>query len=171
MDHKKLDVRKAFTRAEVDREIYVEQPEPNRLPGLMCKKKDKHGRYYVARLHKALEGLKQARGHLFQRLNTDALLKMGFKQLESELTIFVLHCAMGLIVTLVWIDDYAMGVSSDKIFRWFLDEYRKVDGGKQEGPLTVFAGLHMEWGEEHVEIHQTPGIERASGSTSRRRWG
>lgn len=55
-------------------------------------------------------------------------------------------------------------MSSEKIFRWFLDEYRKVDGGKldikEEGPLTVFAGLHMEWGKEHVEIHQTPGIER-----------
>ena len=163
LEHKKLDVPKAFTRAEVDREIYVEQPEPSRLPGLMCKKKDKHGKYFVARLHKALEGLKQA-GHLFQRLNTEALLKMGFRQLESEPTIFVMHCAMGLIATLVWIDDYAMGVSSDKMFRWFVDEYRKVDGGKldikDEGPLTVFAGLHIEWGAEHVEIHQTPGIER-----------
>jgi|Transcript_6737 hypothetical protein len=94
----------------------------------------------------------------------DVVLKIGFKQLKSEPTIFVLHCAMGLIITLVWIDDYAMGVGSEKIFRWFLDEYRKVDGGKldikEEGLLTVFAGLHMEWGKEHVEIHQTPGIER-----------
>ena len=158
---KKTDVPKAFTRAAIDTKMFVEQPESKHLPGLMCPKKDKNGRYYVGLLHKALEGLKQA-GNLFQSLNTDALIKIGFTQLVTEPTLFILHLAAGLILILVWIDDFAIGVSSEQVFKWFVDEYRKLEGLdiKDEGPLTYFAGVEFYFSEGQLEIGQERGIER-----------
>jgi len=157
----KTDVPKAFTRAEIDEEIYVEQPEAKKMPGLLCKQRDKNGNLFVALLHKALEGLKQA-GHLFQKLNTNTLLKLGFKQLVIEPTIFILHRSEGLIALLIWIDDFAIGTSSRKIYTTFIEEYRKIEGMdiKEEGPLTIFAGIQFTWGKDYVELCQSNGIER-----------
>ena len=158
---KKTDVPKAFTRADIDYTVFVEQPEPKRLPGLMCSKKDKHGRYYVALLHKALEGLKQA-GNLFQGLNTATLIKIGFKQFVAEPTIFVLHCSRGIVAIIVWIDDFGIGVSSEGMFMWFVKEYKAQEGMdlRDEGMLTQFAGVEFHWGDDYVELGQGSGIER-----------
>ena len=96
-------------------------------------------------VHKGLEGLKQAGHSSFQQLNTESLLKIGFKQLESEPTIFVLHRSMGMIVALVWIDDYAMGVSSDEIFhtgswantgRWTVADWTSKKKGRSPSSLA-----------------------------------
>ena len=48
------DVQKAFTRADIDRDVYIEMPEWCRIPGKVFK------------LNKALEGHKQS-GHLWQQ--------------------------------------------------------------------------------------------------------
>ena len=158
---KKTDVPKAFTRSAIDATIFVEQPEPKHLPGLMCPKKDKHGRYFVGLLHKALEGLKQA-GNLFQGLNTKTLVKIGFKQFVSEPTIFVYHASRGIVIILVWIDDFAIGVSSELIFKWFVKEYKTQEGMdlREEGPLELFAGVEFHWGDGYLELGQASGIER-----------
>ena len=39
MHGRKFDVPKAFTKADIDSDIWVLQPEERRLPGLLCKKK------------------------------------------------------------------------------------------------------------------------------------
>lgn len=110
---RKTDVPKAFTKADLDMKIYVEQPEEKAHAwDILCPKRDKEGRSYVALLYKALEGLKQS-GHPFQRLNTTVLTgALGFVQLETEPTIFVKHTPAFILILLVWIDDYAIGYSS-----------------------------------------------------------
>lgn len=38
MQGRKIDVPKAFTKADIDSDIWVLQPEEKRLPGLLCQK-------------------------------------------------------------------------------------------------------------------------------------
>ena len=162
MKTRKFDVPKAFTRAALDTRLYVRQPESKRLPGLMCSRKDKHGRYYIGILHKALEGLKQA-GNLFQKLNVDTLVnKLNFKQFESEPCIFILHTSDGLVMLLVWVDDFATGYTSEKVLSKFVRDYKAVEGLdlKDEGVLKHFAGIDITFGDGTLELDQARGIER-----------
>jgi hypothetical protein len=161
LQSRKFDVPKAFTRAELDTKLYVEQPEARLLPGVLCSKKDKNGQYYVALLHKALEGLKQA-GNLFQRLNTTTLVKLGFAQFQSEPTIFVKHTSAGIIMMIIWIDDFAVGYSSATMLWEFFAQYKQIEGMdlKDEGPLKEYAGIQITWGQDDVSISQSNGIER-----------
>ena len=108
---KKADVPKAFTRAKIDVEMYVSQPEEKMLPGLMCSKRDDKGRYYVGRLHRALEGLRQS-GNLFEGLNVSVLTskEIGGVRLETEPTFIVIHKSDGLLLINLWTDDFAMRV-------------------------------------------------------------
>ena len=166
MHGRKFDVPKAFTKADIDSDIWVLQPEERRLPGLLCKKKDARGRPYAGKLHKALEGLKQA-GHLFQTLNTETLSetlvkKLGFRQMESHPTTFVLHTSDGVIMHEVWVDDFATGYTTWKALMRFVESYRAVEGLdlKDEGELTQFAGVQINWIRDGVEIFQRNGIER-----------
>jgi len=87
---------------------------------------------------------------------------MGFKQLIIEPTIFILHRSEGLIALLIWIDDFAIGTSSKKIYTTFIEEYRKEEGMdiKEEGPLTIFAGIQITWGKGFVELCQSNGMNR-----------
>ena len=155
---RKADVPKAFTRATLDCTIYVEQP----VPGILCRKRDKHGNYFVCLLHKALEGLKQA-GHLFQKLNSSTLLKLGFKQMTNEPTVFIKHTAEGLIACLVWIDDFAIGYSSPKMLKDFFSQYKAVEGLdiKDEGPLRVLCGMELDFKPDSLIISQHNQIERS----------
>lgn len=67
---------------------------------------------------------------------------MGFKQLIIEPTIFILHRSEGLIALLIWIDDFAIGTSSKKIY------------------TTIFAGIQITWGKGFVELCQSNGMNR-----------
>ena len=71
----KADAIKAFTLADLDRELYVEQMPGIDIPG-------KPRERFVALLHKALEGLKQA-GFLWQTMHTEFIRKFGFTSWES----------------------------------------------------------------------------------------
>ena len=174
---RRADVSKAFTRATIDTKLYVRQPEPDKCPGLLCKKKDKHGRYYVALLNKALEGLKQS-GFLWQTLNTKILVDMGFTQLDEEPCLFMFHCGIGIIMALVWIDDYALGFSSKERETWFYHEYNLRDPDrslktagpdgtfppmlKNEGLLNKFIGMNIIWNfdKNTVSLSLSNTIER-----------
>ena len=168
------DVSKAYTRAKIDADLFVEQPEPTKSPGLLCKKKDKYGRYYVAKLYKALEGLKQS-GHLWQALNTSILISIGFTQLDEEPTIFMMHTSVGIVMALVWIDDYALGFSSAERESFFYTEYNKRDPDRKEGDSTKappmirneglldkFIGIEItwDWRKHTVSLSLANTIER-----------
>ena len=158
---KKADVPKAFTRAKIDVEMYVSQPEEKMLPGLMCSKRDDKGRYYVGRLHRALEGLRQS-GNLFEGLNVSVLTskEIGGVRLETEPTFIVIHKSDGLLLINLWTDDFAMGVSSESFYQWFMKTYRSLEGLdiKDEGKLEKFAGMQVEFDGDYVRMHQEAGI-------------
>jgi len=156
----KADVIKAFTLAEIDRDLYCEQMPGIDIPG-------KPRSTWVCLLHKALEGLKQS-GFLWQQKHTQFIVDYGFKSSEIDPCIFVRHLAAGIIILLVWVDDLAIAYSSDEMFNEFAAAYKeafpsKVDGGGFDKGATVFTGITVERDRERrrISLHQHNHIERA----------
>ena len=101
----------------------------------------------------SLEGLRQA-SNLFSALNVTTLVeKLEFKRFETESCFFVKHTSKGLIILLVWVDDFAAGVSSLEVWYWFIKSYAECEGMDivDEGALTKFAGVQVEMHPDYVQ--------------------
>ena len=112
----KADVTKAFTLADLDREIYCEQ-----MPGIEVQGKPRNE--WVCLLLKALEGLKQS-GYLWQEKHTSFVIKFGFKQSDIDPCLFIYHVSSGIILVLVWVDDLAIAYSCVKLYELFRAAYK-----------------------------------------------
>jgi Reverse transcriptase (RNA-dependent DNA polymerase) len=91
-----VDVKTAFLYGELDKELFMEQPE-----GL----KKKGQEHKVFRLKRALYGLKQAALQWWQALDK-SMEAMGFKRLKSDSGVFVLmRSERPEIIVIVYVDD------------------------------------------------------------------
>ena len=156
----KADVTKAFTLADLDRELFCEQ-----MPGIEIP--DKPRSDYVCLLLKALEGLKQA-GFLWQAKHTKFIKEYGFKQSDIDPCIFVLHQGSGIMIILVWVDDMSLAYSDKKMFATFKTAYQNAfpskfaDTGFDEDPST-FTGItvHRDRERRRICLEQRGHVERA----------
>ena len=131
-----IDVIKAFTHADIDTEIYCEQPEG--FVQLEKKSKEK----LVCRLKKALEGGRQS-GYLWQTRNSKSLKNFGFKQCVFEPCIFLLRRGESIIIILVWIDDLAIAYRGKALMEEFIQTYAKDTKVKPASELTKFLGMKI----------------------------
>ena len=90
-----FDVATAFLNAEVDKPIFMTQPEGFVVPG-----KEDH----VCKLLKAVYGIKQA-PRLWNQTFVAALLRYGFKALDADMCVFILITANGVSYLFTWVDD------------------------------------------------------------------
>ena len=81
MKLKQLDIKTAYLNADIEEEIFVDQP-----PGFV--KKNANGKSYVCRLKKSLYGLKQSGRNWFNTLR-DFLLSIQFKPSKSDPCLFL----------------------------------------------------------------------------------
>ena len=101
---KHIDVRKAFTQATLDEDVYVEQPHRFAKSGMVCK------------LRMALEGLKQS-GHLWMKTNSDYLTsQLGFKRSPHDPCLFTKGIERGVVILGVYVDDILCLYSSQEMF-------------------------------------------------------
>ena len=96
-----LDVKTAFLYADLDKTIYMKQPE-----GFVCPGKEDH----VCLLLKSLYGLKQATRLWFNTLN-NAMDKFGLKNSSADKCIYVRRTAELTIIAIVHVDDIIIGAS------------------------------------------------------------
>tara|TARA_B110000037_G_C17124042_1_gene507194 strand:+ start:176 stop:5869 length:5694 start_codon:yes stop_codon:yes gene_type:complete len=161
----KSDVTKAFTLNPIDVELHVEQMPGMEIAGSWPGATVKNT---VCLLHKCLEGLKQA-GNIWQTVHSAwldglALVRHRCKLVQSnvEPTLFIGHCALGLIAILVWVDDILIGFSCRSIYDEFVELYKARFPSKHELGCTRFAGLSIDHKPGHsMTIHQRPHIELA----------
>src|SRR5580692_7577955 len=92
-----IDVKTAFLYGELDKELYMEQPEGFKVKGQEHK---------VLRLLHAIYGLKQAALQWWKALDK-SMAKLGFKCLYSDASIFVCFDKAGHIevIAVVYVDD------------------------------------------------------------------
>ena len=163
---KQLDVTKAFTQFEVDRDIYVEQMDgyvqgnflSDGRPNLVCFLEKGKG--------KALEGLCQS-GFLFQKGNIGHLKELGFRQLETEPTIFVGSMKAGHVSIYVHIDDFLTGYANSAAVLEFETRYQRE--GRTPLPLKIspiglYAGVLIKHnhGAGTIHLSQPHILERAA---------
>jgi len=128
-----MDVKTAFLNGELDVEIYMEQPE-----GFIDKRFPDH----VCRLRKGLYGLKQASRIWYFRLDK-ALIKRGFRRIESDHSIYILQRGKEEIYLAVYVDDLLLTAASirtlEEIKRSLEEEFRMTD----LGPAQKYLGLQI----------------------------
>jgi Reverse transcriptase (RNA-dependent DNA polymerase) len=91
----KMDVKNAFLHGELDREIYMDQPqgfESKTHPEFVCK------------LKKALYGLKQAPRAWYGKI-TKFLVRSGYIVATSDSSLFIKDIIGKLAIVLVYVDD------------------------------------------------------------------
>ena len=90
-----LDVRNAYLYSELDKEIYMEQPEGFSVPGKAS---------HVLRLQQALYRLKQAGLAWWQALK-QSMEELGFTSLASDTGVFYYRGEGSFIVMIIYVDD------------------------------------------------------------------
>ena len=99
-------MKNAFLHGDLPEEIYMELP-----PG--CNMQSKGGKH-VCRLKKALSGLKQSLRAWFGRF-TKLMKAFGYKQSNSDHTLFVKHKKGMITCLIVYVDDMiVMGNDSEE---------------------------------------------------------
>ncbi|KAJ8751833.1 hypothetical protein K2173_026028 [Erythroxylum novogranatense] len=144
-DRKVTGVKWVFrTKLNPDGSIYVEQPE-----GFV--EKGAEDKVYL--LRKALYGLKQAPRAWYSRID-DYLISLGFEKSLSELTLYVKHDSIDILIISLYVDDLLItGSNSDWVNKFKL-EMKTVFEMTDIGLMTYFLGMEVEQSQDEVFICQ-----------------
>src|SRR6202034_467602 len=130
-----FDFNSAFLNGELDasEEIYMDQPPGFEVPG---------GKKFVAKLNKAIYGLKQAGRTWYETLRA-ALTDIGFKRAETDHGVFFMHVTNGLVVLAIHVDDCTITGTSQKLLdiskRRINPRYTSTD----LGPIGWLLGIEV----------------------------
>ena len=135
LESDQIDAIKAFTQADLDRDLYCNMPEGFSIPG------------HVLHLHKCLEGVKQG-AHLWYKKNKWAMNKCGLTSDIAEPNLYV-HETLQIIAAVVT-DDVGVGFHHSVRTEYLAirNEYAKLINIDSPGPdltrpLTVFTGCEL----------------------------
>ena len=139
-----LGVKNAFLNGDLEETIYMHQPL-----GFKDETKPDH----VCLLHKALYGLKQAPRAWYQRF-ASFVKRVGFKQSNSDSSLFIHHSSSGTAYLLLYVDDILLTASStklrDSIITFLNAEFAMTDLGK----LHFFLGISIKYNDTGMVLQQ-----------------
>ena len=117
-----MDVSSAYLHAEIDHEIYIDQP-----PGF-----EKGEANNVCKLRTAIYGLKQS-GCMWNNVINDFLTKLGFVRSEIDHCIYFKKSEDNIVYILIWVDDLIIAASDITIMNnvkaQLSSEFKMVDLG------------------------------------------
>jgi hypothetical protein len=137
-----LDVKTAFLNGELEKEVYVAQPE-----GYVQKGKER----MVLKLSKALYGLRQA--PRAWNIKLDKSLKMlGFSKCASESAVYKRGVGASAVILGVYVDDLIVTgenvLEINKFKRQMTSQFEMSDLGL----LSFYLGIEVKQLEDHVTI-------------------
>ncbi|PRQ42655.1 putative RNA-directed DNA polymerase [Rosa chinensis] len=139
------DVKNAFLHGDLEEEVYMDMP-----PGSQCKLSEV-GK--VCRLRKSLYGLKQSPRAWFGRF-TKAMKAFGYRQSNSDHTLFIRHKAGKLTVLIVYVDDMVV-TGDDPVERKALQDYLATEFEMKDlGQLKYFLGIEVARSKEGISLSQ-----------------
>ena len=130
-----MDVKSAYLNAEIDCEIFVEQPEGYEVF-------DKNGDKLYCRLNKSLYGLKQS-GRNWNHLLHSHLVDEGFTQSLSDPCLYTRHDGDVIMIVIVWVDDIIIGCNDDAIRDNFKQRLSQLFKMKDLGEISHFIGIQF----------------------------
>ena len=141
-----MDFKSAYLNAEVDCEIFLEQPK-----GFI--NKNDNNEDLVLKLKKSLYGLKQS-GRMWNNLLHSFLVDLGFLRSEAENCVYV-RCTEGAkIIIIVWVDDLIIAGSNLDAVEQVKEKLKQKFRMKDFKLIEEFLGIQFELGENCVKLHQ-----------------
>ena len=147
-----LDVKSAYLNAEIDHEIYLQQPK-----GFI--KYDEKGNPLVLKLNKSLYGLKQS-GRMWNNLLHNFLTDIDFVQSEADHCVYVCNKNNCKIFLIVWVDDIIIASSSldvtNSVKQMLANRFKMKDFGY----ISYFLGIEFEISKNSMKMHQEKYIQK-----------
>jgi hypothetical protein len=125
-----LDVKTAFLYGDIDREIYMAQPQ-----GYVEKGRE----HLVCHLKRSLYGLKQA-PRIWNQEITNTLKSLGFVQTRSDNGVFILDQQGRFIILGLWVDDIPGFYVREEDRDWLVCSLKEKYEITDEGDLTYILG-------------------------------
>lgn len=128
-----LNIKNAFFNGELKEQVYMTIPpgyETDRTKGKICK------------LKRAIYGLKQSPRAWFSKF-AQVLLQFGFKQAQSDHTLFVLLSGQVLTILIVYVDDIILTGNCVTSISKVKNHLANVFEVKDLGPLRYFLGMEV----------------------------
>jgi hypothetical protein len=125
-----LDVKLAFLNGELEEDIYMQQPPTY-----------EQGSGMVCHLQRALYGLRQAPRAWNLRFRKE-LAALGFRQTQSDPSLFVKGSGVDAIYLLVYVDDMLIAARGD-LASGVYDAIKKLFTVRNLGDATYFLGMHI----------------------------
>ena len=132
-----MDVKTAYLNADIDCEIYVQQPE-----GFI--KTNKEGEKLVCKLNKSLYGLKQS-GRNWNNVLDKFLIDQNFIQSRADPCLYTKFEGRPNCVTviLIWVDDLIIAASNDDVLCAIKETLKNKFKMKDIGQLSWFLGIEF----------------------------
>ncbi|CAH9079430.1 unnamed protein product [Cuscuta europaea] len=129
------DVNNALLNGTLSKPVYMAQPS-----GFI----DPHFSDHVCQLKKALYGLRQAPFAWFHRFIT-FLSHMGFRESQSDLSLFFLHRRPSIIYLLLYVDDIILTGNDPTLLGDLIQRIHREFSIKDLGQLSYFLGLGVSY--------------------------
>ena len=128
-----FDIKNAFLHGDLEEEVYMDIP-----PGFKTSAKNE----CVCRLQKALYGLKQSPRAWFRRFNL-SMKKKGFRQSNSDHTLFLKNQNEKLTAQIIYVDDMIITRNDDKEIIDLQNHLANDFEMKNLGGLKYFLGIEV----------------------------
>ena len=139
-----MDVKNAFLHGELDRDIYIDQPQ-----GFVNHEKPE----YVCKLKKALYGLKQAPRAWYGKI-AEFLVQSGYHVAPADSSLFVKIQGEKLSIVLVYVDDIIITGDDTSEIQRTRENLSVRFQMKELGELKHFLGLEVERKESGIFLGQ-----------------
>ena len=146
-----MDVKSAYLNAEIDHDVYMEQPEGYQVTG-------NDGQRLYCHLRKSLYGLKQS-GRLWNDVLKAQLTAYGFKQSQLDTCLYMYEGGARVARVAVFVDDLIIASNDlslmDEIKSMLHQKFKMTDLGQ----LSWFLGIEFERGPDFCSLNQSQYLE------------
>jgi hypothetical protein len=146
-----MDVKTAYLNADIDCEIYVEQPD-----GFV--KNNKRGEKLVCKLKKSLYGLKQS-GRNWNTVLHSFLLSLKFEQSLCDHCVYVKSENESKVIIIVWVDDLIVAANDLNTVNEIKCSLSHKFKMKDLGQLSWFLGIEFKFEDACIKMNQTKYLE------------
>ena len=141
-----MDVKSAFLNGSLEEEVFVTQP-----PGFVMKGRETE----VYKLHKALDGLKQAPRAWNKRIDT-FLLQIGFMRCTTEYGVYVKGESLSdILIVCLYVDDLLITGKDCSAISTFKQEMKSEFEMSDLGELSYFLGIEFKRTKAGIFMHQS----------------
>ncbi|KAJ4716959.1 Retrovirus-related Pol polyprotein from transposon TNT 1-94 [Melia azedarach] len=134
LEIEQMDVKTAFLHGDLDKKIYMEQPE-----GFKIKGKE----YYVCKLKKSLYGLKQAPRQWYKKFES-VMGEQGYRKTSSDHCVFIQKFSDDdFIILLLYVDDMLIVGRNTFGIDWLKKQLSKSFAMKDLGPAKQILGIRI----------------------------